>query len=68
MRRNEIDEAGVCIICGEEIDLADNASFVFTPEKRLCADCAKLHGGIFDAASEEWVVAPQIEWATSESD
>ncbi len=60
MRRTDNDETDVCVVCGEEIDPAEPSNFSLASEDRVCRECARRRGGVFDAAAEDWTAPPRI--------
>jgi len=60
MREEELEDAAVCELCGEDLDAEDPTNFPLPAGKVICPECARSHGGVFDPELERWRVPPKL--------
>lgn len=60
MMEYEIDDGGVCRICGEMLSLSDPSHFSLSESSAICHSCAKRYGGAYDTETERWRVRPNL--------
>lgn len=52
------EDASACVECGAVLWPEVDRSFASGPETYLCFRCAERRGGVYDARSDRWSVAP----------
>jgi hypothetical protein len=56
----EWEEISECADCAEPVTERTQC-FVFGDESILCPECAARRGGQYDATTDQWVVAPNLD-------
>jgi hypothetical protein len=60
MRDYELDDSGVCNLCGEVLSLSDPSHFALSESSAICHSCAMRYGGAYDPETERWRVPPKL--------
>jgi len=60
MHQQDEDDLVTCSDCGAEIGLRRDRGYRVGPAEVLCFECALAQGGVYDEASGEWIVPPEV--------
>ena len=60
MRQREVEESGICAVCGEELDREFSFHFCLSTMTAVCQECARRYGDVYDAEQERWRVSPKF--------
>lgn len=55
MHRSESEELASCAVCGAEISVQSDRSYVAGPRTILCYACAARRGGVYDEGRDQWI-------------
>jgi hypothetical protein len=58
--QDEWADPTTCIDCGAPIWPEADRAFASAPGVYLCFACAERRGGVYDAAQDRWVTAPDV--------
>ncbi len=58
--QDESAEPTACLECDAPLDPEADRAFACSPDAFLCFACSERRGGVFDAAQDRWVVAPNV--------
>jgi len=59
MHQSEAEQLAACSVCGAEVSPQDRP-YTYRDDQVLCFECATARQGIYDEASDRWVVAPNV--------
>ena len=60
LRDERDDTSGSCADCGAELRPDDRRTYDSGFGVTVCWSCALARGGVFDAARDQWAVAPNV--------